>query len=220
MLKINRKYLLSSFLLAFAGLGLGLLAKNRFFYSLDLSIGRSFQTFQPAWFISFNRFISVFELAIFIVAPIWLFLLLRRRHYSAAILILVAVFSWVINRLLKLGFGIPCPTAAELMKFGVSYSFSGLTAQVFGPGGFFNPLVCYPSGHVFNYLSFWGITYFLRTKIIDNKFWQKIIACFSLGLIIFVGPARISLGAHWFSDVIGGYLLGLSWLFLLISFYV
>lgn len=212
-------FMFLSFVFGFSGLIFGLLVKQHYFYSLDLLVGRAFQTFQPFWLVEFNRFISVFELAIFFIAPVWLILLLRRRQTAAAKLILLAVFAWVINRLLKLGFGLACPTPAELMKFGVSYSFTGLTSHVFGSRGFFNPLVCYPSGHVFNYVSFWGTTFFLRAKITANKIGRKIIAFVSVGLMIFVGPARISLGAHWFSDVIGGYLLGFSWLFLLIFIY-
>ena len=33
-----------------------------------------------------------------------------------------------------------------------------------------------------------------------------------LTLLILVGPARIYVGAHWASDVIGAYLLGIVWL--------
>jgi undecaprenyl-diphosphatase len=38
-------------------------------------------------------------------------------------------------------------------------------------------------------------------------------------LILLVGPSRIYLGAHWASDVIGGYLLGAVWLYLSIQIY-
>jgi undecaprenyl-diphosphatase len=35
-------------------------------------------------------------------------------------------------------------------------------------------------------------------------------------LIILIGPSRVFLGAHWASDVLGGYLIGTIWLFILI----
>ena len=219
MQKLDSKYLTASVILALIGVIFGLVVKNGIFLQLDLTVGQAFQAFQPAWLIAFTRFISVSELAIFFVALIWLILLLRRHQSTAAKLVILAVFSWIINRLLKLGFNIACPTSLEFTKFSVAYSFSGMTNQVFGPCGFFNPLVCYPSGHVFNYLSFWGATFFLRTKITDNKIFQRLIALVSFGFIVFVGIARISLGAHWLSDVIGGYLFGFSWLFLLIYLY-
>jgi undecaprenyl-diphosphatase len=38
-------------------------------------------------------------------------------------------------------------------------------------------------------------------------------------LIVLIGPSRIFLGAHWASDVLGGYIIGMIWLFILILAY-
>lgn len=38
-------------------------------------------------------------------------------------------------------------------------------------------------------------------------------------LIALIGLARIDSGEHWFSDVVGGYLVGTIWLVLTIYFY-
>jgi membrane-associated phospholipid phosphatase len=38
-------------------------------------------------------------------------------------------------------------------------------------------------------------------------------------LIALMGPSRIYLGQHWFSDVMGAYLFGSLWLALTIRFY-
>jgi undecaprenyl-diphosphatase len=38
-------------------------------------------------------------------------------------------------------------------------------------------------------------------------------------LIMLMGPSRIYLGQHWFSDVMGAYLFGSLWLALTIHFY-
>jgi len=38
-------------------------------------------------------------------------------------------------------------------------------------------------------------------------------------LIVLIGRSRIFLGAHWASDVAGGYLIGMIWLFVLILAY-
>jgi membrane-associated phospholipid phosphatase len=34
-----------------------------------------------------------------------------------------------------------------------------------------------------------------------------------------IGPSRIYLGAHWASDVVGSYIIGILWLFLVILGY-
>jgi membrane-associated phospholipid phosphatase len=38
-------------------------------------------------------------------------------------------------------------------------------------------------------------------------------------LIVLIGPSRIFLGAHWASDVTGGYFIGTIWLLVLILAY-
>ncbi len=76
----------------------------------------------------------------------------------------------------------------------------------------------YPSGHVLFFVVFFGFFAYLawihfagRTRIII------IAICGSL--IMLIGPSRVFLGAHWASDVLGGYMIGALWLFLLILVY-
>ena len=38
-------------------------------------------------------------------------------------------------------------------------------------------------------------------------------------LIMLIGPSRVYLGAHWASDVLGSYIIGVLWLFVLILGY-
>lgn len=205
--------------LTLLGIVFGLLVKSRLFYPLDLAVGHQLQLFQPFWLVRFNSFISLFELGVVIITlPLagWFW---RRGQKGAAKLMLLAALAWVVNRLLKTGFGLVCPTPLELNKFSVVYSFSYQVNQVFGPAGLFNPFVCYPSGHVFNYVSVWGVIFFLRRQITVHPFRQKLIAVLSIILIIAIGEAVISLGAHWFSDVLGGYLLGFAYLLFITGIY-
>ena len=46
--------------------------------------------------------------------------------------------------------------------------------------------------------------------------WRRFIMISCLLLLIAGGIARIVLGAHWLSDVLGGYLIGFVWATLLI----
>lgn len=70
----------------------------------------------------------------------------------------------------------------------------------------------FPSGHVASSLTFWG---WLFTLGILQKQWNQaarraLVSVASL-CMVFVGPARIYLGEHWATDVLGGYLFGGAW---------
>lgn len=78
----------------------------------------------------------------------------------------------------------------------------------------------FPSGHVMHFTVFYGFILFvtLHTKKIPVVLRQFFVSM-CIFLIAFIGPSRIFLGAHWLSDVIGGYLFGAILLIPLIVVY-
>jgi membrane-associated phospholipid phosphatase len=78
----------------------------------------------------------------------------------------------------------------------------------------------FPSGHVLFYIVFFG---FLTVLMYDLKTIPKImrvaVSTISLVLIFTIPFSRIYLGAHWFTDVLAGFLLGILSLYLLCFFY-
>lgn len=77
----------------------------------------------------------------------------------------------------------------------------------------------FPSGHVLYYVGFFGFLLFLTyTNFKKNILRQFLLFSLSL-LLILVGFSRIYRGAHWFSDVLGAYLIGSVWLFIMINIY-
>jgi membrane-associated phospholipid phosphatase len=79
----------------------------------------------------------------------------------------------------------------------------------------------FPSGHVLFYVVFFGFLLVLMYQLEDiPKFLRWFVIAVSLFMIFVIPLSRIYLGAHWFTDVTGGFLLGvlclylLSWLYL------
>ena len=79
----------------------------------------------------------------------------------------------------------------------------------------------FPSGHVVHYVVFFG---FLIAAMVVNKnissFWRMFVGIFSAFLILTVSISRIYLGAHWATDVLGGYLFGFIYLGIMLKFYL
>lgn len=77
----------------------------------------------------------------------------------------------------------------------------------------------FPSGHSMISMAFYGIVIYLVYKHVENKYLKwGLITFFSL-LILAIGFSRIYVGVHYFTDVVGGLLLGLAYLMIYISIY-
>jgi len=66
----------------------------------------------------------------------------------------------------------------------------------------------FPSGHTVHYTAFFGFLWFITFALAKARALRWPLLSVWTGLILGVGLARIYLGAHWVSDVMGGYLLG------------
>lgn len=77
----------------------------------------------------------------------------------------------------------------------------------------------FPSGHVINYVGVYGMLAYLAHRYVKPKALRRAIVASLTSMIALVGPSRIYLGHHWFSDVAASYLLGTSYLLALTSVY-
>lgn len=70
------------------------------------------------------------------------------------------------------------------------------------------PGFSYPSGHVVFFVQYFGFLYLLVCTVTDKALIRR-LALITLGMpVVLVGYSRVYTGAHWPSDVLGGYLLG------------
>lgn len=78
----------------------------------------------------------------------------------------------------------------------------------------------FPSGHVLFYTVFFGALIFILIRTIKKYPILKISGILICLAMIFLGAvSRVYLGAHWFTDVLGGFLAGLMYLLIAGHFY-
>jgi undecaprenyl-diphosphatase len=77
----------------------------------------------------------------------------------------------------------------------------------------------FPSGHVLTAAAFGGFLGFLAYTLLKRS-WERTALLIAIAFgIALMGPSRIYMGQHWFSDTMGAYVLGSLWLALSIKLY-
>ncbi|RZL38272.1 MAG: phosphatase PAP2 family protein [Pedobacter sp.] len=171
----------------------------------DIDFSLAIQKYQAKWLdytmlaVSFFGELPWSLLSVLVVAAIFYFNKFKRESYF----ITLVLFSGLIILGIKNTINRPRPT-----------SFYVRLVEV-------NRFQSYPSGHVLSYVLFFGFLIFLMTQLKTiAELWRKAIITISAFLIFAIAPSRIYLGAHWFTDTLGGALLGLICLFPLCYFYL
>lgn len=130
--------------------------------------------------------------------------------YVAAIMVVVFSIIFFVFRYVKEAlFVLSC-----LLSGGVSYVLKTLIDRP-RPTTDFVRIVeethyqSFPSGHVLFYTAFFGTLMVIAiSSSILKLSWKIIISSICAAMIILGAISRIYLGAHWFTDVIGGFIVG------------
>ncbi len=175
------------------------------YFAIDLSVTRGVQRLGGAWFTPAMAAISwpgFGPQAVVLAALVCLALFAVKLRWEA---VCAGVFAALgvsgVGTGLKFIVHRPRPTAdlVSVIEQLDSYSF--------------------PSGHVLFYTAFFGFLFYLIYTLLKRS-WPRTVLLSLLGLLIaLVGVSRIALGQHWFSDVLGAYLLGSVWLALTVRVY-
>ena len=142
------------------------------------------------------KFITNFGGVIFLIlTAIVLTILIKNKKIGLAILLNLTIIT-ILNQLLKRILQRPRPTEYRIIEE-TGYSF--------------------PSGHSMVSMAFYGYLIYLIYKYVKNKYIKWIsIALLSI-LIGTIGISRIYLGVHYTSDVLGGFLISVSYLIIYVS---
>lgn len=170
---------------------------------LDLSVTRALQRISLPGFTTLMAWISVpgnNPLATVLAVVISLLLGVLIGWRSGLFTLLAAFVENELNTLLKVWVARPRPTA-DLVE--VRTVAEGLS---------------FPSGHVMFYTVFFGLIAWILWRH-QRAGWRWPLIALCLALIALVGPSRITLGAHWFSDVVAAYLLSGALLYAAILLY-
>lgn len=142
------------------------------------------------------KFITNFGGAIFlIILTITLFILIKNKKIGLSIILNLIVITGL-NQILKYILQRPRPTEYRLIEE-TGFSF--------------------PSGHSMVSMAFYGYLIYLIYKYVKNKDLKWISIVLLSILICSIGISRIYLGVHYTSDVLGGFLISVSYLVIYIS---
>ena len=142
------------------------------------------------------KFITNLGGAIFLIGlTVLLIILIKNKKIGLSIFTNLVIVTGL-NQLLKRILQRPRPTEFRIVEE-TGYSF--------------------PSGHSMVSMAFYGYLIYLIYKYVKNKYikWSLIVllSC----LIVGIGTSRIYLGVHYTSDVLGGFLISVSYLVIYIS---
>ena len=69
----------------------------------------------------------------------------------------------------------------------------------------------FPSGHAMMSAIFFSLVIYIFGNYIRNETHRRLFITANIGLLLLSGLSRLYLNVHWLSDVVAGYLFGLSW---------
>lgn len=148
----------------------------------------------PGWLAQVARSTTFLGDSVFLVLVVFAvsFFLIAKKAYFYAFLFSVLSMSgfWIIS-LLKNFFDRPRPLIVEYLSVPNSASF--------------------PSGHAANSTIVYVLIALALFDIIPGKYTRFCLISGALILAALIGISRVALGVHWPSDVLGGWIIGLSW---------
>jgi len=195
-----KKYYLAIFLFLSVSLLVALVPLSSF----DLFVSRLIQNIDSQYFDQLMWFVTSIgnqPFMLYIVGLTSLILFLVGKRKEAVFCSLSSAGSVLTGSLLKFLISRPRPEA-DLVRISIWLSDKS-----------------YPSNHVLVFTVFFGFLIYLLLHQRKHNFSIYLVSLPLVLLVLSIGISRIYLGAHWATDVFGGYLFGIIWLMLTIKLY-
>ena len=203
MLKKIKKIILNNYIwiIFFICVVLFLMFAKKVFNSEIISIDTIGYSFVNKYIIKTNitpiiKYITWFGSATCLILITLLSFILKNKKISICILSNLTIIT-MLNQIFKFIFVRPRPTEFRIITE-TGYSF--------------------PSGHSMTSMAFYGFIIYLIYNKVKNKYIKWLLIIFLSLLIISIGISRIYLGVHYTSDVLGGFLISISYLILYIKY--
>jgi undecaprenyl-diphosphatase len=119
------------------------------------------------------------------------FLVLQGMYRNAAFVFLASVGGWLLNDLLKEVFARPRPQVVPHLRQVMSLSF--------------------PSGHALTSAAIFLTLGALLMRVAQSRLVKFYIMFIAMTTTLLVGATRVYLGVHYPTDVLAGWLIGISW---------
>ena len=114
---------------------------------------------------------------------------LRQQRADIALAVALCLTGGGVSNVIKLAFRRPRPLTAYEMQFNVVTHYS------------------FPSGHSASSLLVYGLLGYLALMYLPGA-WAAVLGSVAAVFIVLIGMSRVYLGAHFPSDVIGGWVFG------------
>lgn len=147
--------------------------------------------------IFFMKLITTFGSTFVIITGILCIGILIKNKKFFKIFILANLIGVILNNLIKIIIRRPRPSQTIPFSYEKSYSF--------------------PSGHSMMSMIFYGLIIYYIFKTIKNRKFKVFLSSILSIIIIFIGISRIYLGVHYVTDVLGGFIFGIIYLYLFIK---
>lgn len=147
------------------------------------------------------RLVTLLQAISFLGSPIWFYLVIpaaaiymwKRDHRRLALfLVVTTLLGGLIDTIVKEAVARPRPSLVEPVATAHGKSF--------------------PSGHSMTAAVAYGALLLVFLPEIPRR-WRFPLVAAAVVLVLAIGGTRLALGVHYITDVVGGFVLGLAWLF-------